>query len=195
MTSPNGNFETFFNTWMNHQESLFQQLLVAIAPENAQNTELHKSLIAQIQSHYKLYYMEKMNATRDDAFVFLNPPWFSSFERTLLWLGEFKPSMIFKLIDRYLVDLTPDQRQRIEQVKYEARRQERALTETMAKIQESLASPPILNLARRHGRLIDGEVSEMEAAVEMLKMDMIAVMESADALRGWTVANVVGWEP
>ncbi|KAJ9166414.1 hypothetical protein P3X46_021176 [Hevea brasiliensis] len=120
-----------------------------------------------------------------------NPPWFSSLEITLLWVGEFKPSVIFRLINNSLTDLTPEQRERIKQLKVEARREERALTETMERIQESLASPPILNLVRRYGRLIGGEVSEIEAAVDMLKTALLAVMESADALRGSTVANVV----
>ncbi|KDP41541.1 hypothetical protein JCGZ_15948 [Jatropha curcas] len=194
MARPSENFETFFNGWLDRLQALSEQLRIAIEAENAQRTEYRKYLIDQVLSHYKLYYQVKVNAAREDPFLFLNPPWLSSFERTLLWLGDFNPSVIFKLIDRSVTDLTPEQIERIKEVKLAIRREERVLSDTMASIQESLASPPILNLARRFGRsgrLIDGEVSEIEVAEDMLKTQVHNVLESADALRGLTVAKVL----
>ncbi|EEF52193.1 Transcription factor HBP-1b, putative [Ricinus communis] len=156
-----------------------------------ENTEQHKHLIAQLLSHYKCYYEEKSNAAREDVFLFMNPPWLSSFERTLLWLGGFKPLVMFRLINNSVTDLTPEQSERIEQVRFETRIEERALTETMASVQESLASPLILNLSRRFRQMIDGEVSEMEAALEGLKTAMFALSENADALRRSTAVNLL----
>ncbi|XP_050227204.1 protein ZW2-like [Mercurialis annua] len=192
MTSPVvSNFETFLGSWSNRQETLQHQLLSSISPQNVENTQHHQDLISQVLSHYEHYYEEKTIAARDDVFVFLHPPWLSSFERTLTWLGEFKPSVIFRIITNSLTDLTPEQSERIQQLKIETRIQERALTEAMARIQESLAAPPILGLTRRSARLIDGEVSDMEVAVEALKAAMLTVLESADALRGSVVIGLV----
>ncbi|XP_065880382.1 protein ZW2-like [Euphorbia lathyris] len=191
MPNPSGNYETFSN-WLNRQKTLLQQLLHAISPENPYNTaQQHSNLIDLVLSHYTLYYQEKGIAAREDPFLFLNPPWLTSFERTLLWLGDFKPSIIFRLVNSSVTDLTAEQSERIEQLKAVTRREERQLTERMAGIQESLASAPIYSLARRSHRLIDGEISWMEEAVEALKAAMLAILENADVLRRSTAANVV----
>ncbi|XWS25440.1 hypothetical protein CRYUN_Cryun27aG0068500 [Craigia yunnanensis] len=61
----------------------------------------------------------------------------------------------------------------------------------MATIQESVASPPLLNLVRRVGRLTDGEALKLESAMETLKSWMIRTLERADKLRSSTVRKVI----
>lgn len=191
MPNPIDNYETFFSNWVNHLHNLLQQLLHAISSQKPNNTALQLNLTGQVLSHYTLCYQEKGTAASQDPFLFLHPPWLSAFERTLLWLGDFKPSLIFKLINKAVNDLTPEQGERIERLISETRREERQLTETMAGIQEGLASPPIYSLARQSHRQIDGQVSEMEEAVEALKAAVLAILERADVVRKSMAANVV----
>ncbi|XWS24032.1 hypothetical protein CRYUN_Cryun28dG0066400 [Craigia yunnanensis] len=142
-------------------------------------------------SHYEQYLEEKSRAEKEEVFLFYSPPWLSSFEKTLLWVGGFKPFLLFKLLANSVTELTPEQEETIERVKYENRREERELTEAMATIQESVAIPPLLNLARRFGRLNDGEALELESAMETLKGRMLRTLERADKLRGSTARKVI----
>ena len=49
----------------------------------------------------------------------------------------------------------------------------------------------MLALARRVGRLMDGEISSLDSAIEELKTAMLQVIEGADSLRKSTVSKVV----
>lgn len=74
-------------------------------------------------------------------------------------------------------------------MKAETRREERELGQTMARVQESVASAPFMNLARRSANLVDREVPEAEAAMKELQKGMLAVLEAADALRSTAAAE------
>ncbi|KAK7844544.1 hypothetical protein CFP56_010739 [Quercus suber] len=76
-----------------------------------------------------------------------------------------------------------DQTLGMEEVKAETGKKERELTETLVRLQESVAAPPMLALARRVGRLMDGEISSLDSAIEALKTAMLQVIEGADSLR------------
>ncbi|CAN1152167.1 Protein ZW2 [Linum perenne] len=196
MATPTTPFESFYNNWLNRQEHLLSQLLEALSPEKSGGDHHLNSLIDQCFFQYRLYYHEKSNAAAaggggGGALLFLSPPWLTSFERSLLWLGEFRPSTVFRLLGGSVTDLTAEQSQRIEQVRRRTRREEIALTEAMAAIQESMASPGLLRLARATEAQIDGERMKVDEALESLKSAMLSVMMSADSLRGATVAGVV----
>lgn len=79
----------------------------------------------------------------------------------------------------------------LDDVRYDTERRERTVTGAMASVQEILGGPSMLRLARRIGRLIDGEIDEMDAALEVLKEAMMGVMEKADELRVSTARRVV----
>ena len=146
-------------------------------------------MIQEVLSHYL---EEKSRAAKEEVFLFYSPPWLSSFEKiTLLWVGGFKPFLLFKLLAYSVTELTPEQEETIERVKYETRREERELTLAMATIQESVATPPLLNLVKRFGKLIDDEELELESAMETLKAAMLRTLERADKLRRSTVRKVI----
>ncbi|KAJ4850511.1 hypothetical protein Tsubulata_030402 [Turnera subulata] len=194
MASVSETFGNFYNSWLTRQQALLDQLLLAIAPESegSSNDDRQKQVIDQVLAHYKDYYEEKAKAASEDVLTFLYPPWLTPFERTLLWLGDFKPSFIFRLLAVSVEDLTEEQRGRIEQVRVETRVMERELTDAMARVQESVAAPAFLSLARRFDRhIIDGELPNMVEVVEGLKNTMLQVMERADGLRVSTVGSVV----
>ncbi|KAK2660033.1 hypothetical protein Ddye_006566 [Dipteronia dyeriana] len=187
------NFETFFNGWLIHQQNFHDQLLQALSPENINHNDeeqQYQALIDQVMYHYQQYYQEKSIAARQDVLVFFSPPWFTAFERTFFWVGGFKPTFVFKLLDDSSVeDLTEEQEREVQQIKRETRREERELDDTMAKIQETLASPPLLSLMRRFGDHC--QLSELDSAETQLLTAMLVALESADALRGKVARGVV----
>ncbi|XP_075640670.1 protein RESPONSE TO ABA AND SALT 1-like [Castanea sativa] len=79
----------------------------------------------------------------------------------------------------------------MEEVKVETVKKEKELTETLARLQESVAVLPMLALARRVGRLMDGEISNLNLAVEALNTAMLQVIEGANSLRKSTASKVV----
>ncbi|KAL8457853.1 hypothetical protein ACS0TY_035647 [Phlomoides rotata] len=113
---------------------------------------------------------ERARAADQDVFLLISPPWLSSFERSLLWISGFRPSMFFPIINSAVAEeLSSDQRRRIEEVKAESRRQEREITQAMARIQEMVAEQPVYSLMRRFEGLVDGEWPELEEAMDELK--------------------------
>ncbi|KAF5746760.1 transcription factor TGA5-like [Tripterygium wilfordii] len=190
MPNPVQEFENYFNTWVQRQEKFLTQLQIAVSPENIHKIDEHRGLIRQVFDHYHNYYQEKSNASRDDVFLFLSLPWYSSFERSLLWFSEFKPSTLFALVKVSVRDSTEEQVRKLEGAKSETQREEREINESMAKLQERVATPPILDVARRFGRSVDAEVIESEEDLEGLKALMLTIIDDADLLRGSTVRKV-----
>lgn len=72
------------------------------------------------------------------------------------------------------------------------RLEEKTLNDEVAKVQESVAGPAMLEVARRSGMLpMNGEVDEAEDAVDSIKASMKAVVARADMLRVTTTLKVV----
>ncbi|OWM70742.1 protein DOG1-like 4 [Punica granatum] len=188
-------FTTFFGHWLDHHQALLDQLL-PLAASNGLTTDHNShqlaSAIGQVLLHYQHYFDEASKLAREDIFLLLSAPWLSPLERTFLWNGGFKPTLVFSLIDGR--DLTAEQVRDIEQLRAEAKRKERELGEAMAGVQESVAAPPLQGLLRlraRGARALDGEEPDLEMAVEGLRAAMRGVLEGADALRGATVRGLM----
>ncbi|XVF64277.1 hypothetical protein PTKIN_Ptkin09bG0155500 [Pterospermum kingtungense] len=182
------NFQTFFNGWLIRQQNFLEQLLTS---QDGVEIESQGSLIREVLSHYEEYLEEKSRAASEQVFLFYSPPWLTSFEKSLLWVGGFKPFLLFKLLANSVTDLTPEQQETIDRFKYETKKQERELTEAMATIQESVATPPLLNLVRRFGRLVDGEALDLQSAMQTLKVGLFRTLERADKLRASTAMKVI----
>lgn len=149
-------------------------------------------IIPRVIAHYREFYREKAVAVENDVFLSISPPWMSSFERSLLWISGFRPSILFPIINGAVAEeLSPGQKRRIEEVKAESRRREREITQAMARVQETVAEQPIYSLMRNFENLVNDEMPELHAAVEELKAAMRKVVGNADALQGWTVAELV----
>ncbi|KAJ9567880.1 hypothetical protein OSB04_003846 [Centaurea solstitialis] len=179
-------FTAFYDGWLLRHHRLQQQLLAA--GNGGHHHQPHK-LVQQATDHYREYYEEKSTATEEDVFLICSPPWHTSFERALFWVTEFPPSLLFRFVND--LDLTADQAGRIEAVRAETLRKEREIGETMAVVQESAAAAPLYGLVNRTGLLVDGQVSELDDAMEEVKEAMRVVMVAADGLRGRTVAEIL----
>lgn len=184
------NFGDFYNAWLETQRGFLEQLPHVLQISDFKE-ERQLGLINQVLAHYQLYHEEISKAAGEDVFRVFSAPWLSSYERTLLWISGFKPSIVFRLVDGAVKDLTPAQAASMEELKADVKRKERDLTEAMASLQETVAAPPIVGLARRAGRLVDGEICEMENAIEELKIGMLGVFDGADLLRGSTMKRVM----
>ncbi|KAK3021458.1 hypothetical protein RJ639_047630 [Escallonia herrerae] len=184
-------FTAFFEGWLVRQQDFLHKLLAMSRSSNATD-EQRLQLVEEVINHYREYYDEKFKAANHDVFVVFSPPWLSSFERSLLWIAGFKPAMIFELVTWAVGhELTAEQMEKLEVVRAAMTREEREIGTVMARVQESVAAPPLSDLVRLVGRLVDGEVTDFDTAMGDLKAAMMTVMEKAEALRGSTFVKVV----
>ncbi|KAI3897792.1 hypothetical protein MKX03_013698 [Papaver bracteatum] len=186
-------FETFFTGWLIRQKNYLDQLMSA--GNNSQNiSEMElRSLVFQILTHYEQYYAAKVTAARKDVFVMFAPPWFSSYELTYLWITGFKPSLAFKILDKSVDELTDEQLEALCRLRVQTKAAERELNNEMARVQESLALPPLVNVALRinpAGRRVDGGET-VDAAMQTVTKEMEILVESADFLRMTTAMKIV----
>ncbi|OVA02715.1 Transcription factor TGA like domain [Macleaya cordata] len=198
-------FETFFQGWLLRQQNYLDQLLIIISSSAKTHNNLQtkptenelRTLVSQVLTHYQQYYAAKATVTRANGNVFLMfaPPWFSSFEHTLLWITGFKPGLAFKLLNSSVDqdDLSDEQLERVRSLTMETREAERDLNNELARVQESLAAPPIVDLARMtQGRRVNGEIGgDVDAAIQTLREAMEALVENADLVRMTTARKVV----
>ncbi|XAR55812.1 hypothetical protein NMG60_11036018 [Bertholletia excelsa] len=192
-TSNVASFESFFDGWLGRQEHFLDELLVAQHNCHDSNEDDLRDLIGRVLSHYQEYYEEKSRAASRNVFLVFGPSWFTPLEHTFFWIAGFKPGLAFKLVETAVgPDLTPDQSQRLSLLLRETKAAERELAEQLAQLQEGVAAPPIVELARQQGRgTRDGEVLEVEGVLEALRSAMEAVLSGADLLRTRTAARVV----
>ncbi|KAL7169627.1 hypothetical protein ACSBR2_034628 [Camellia fascicularis] len=184
--SSSNSFESFFESWLVRQEHYLDELL---HHSNSSSDSDLIDLVSRVLSHYQQYFDHKSIAARNNVFLVFSPPWFTPFERTFLWIAGFKPGLAFRIVANSAGELTADQRRRMEELATETKAAEREVAEELARVQESVAAPPILEVARREGRK-DGEVREAEV-VEGLRREMEAVLGKADLLRRKTAEKVV----
>ncbi|KAD5507466.1 hypothetical protein R6Q59_031725 [Mikania micrantha] len=185
MGSETRSFGEFFESWVDQHRTYLERLLLAHA-------EGSETLVQQVLGHYQEYYDEKSRAAESDVLLMFSPPWFSSYERTLLWVAGFKPSMTFGLVKESVgEDLNEEQRERIAVVREETRRAEREIEQAMASVQESVAAPTMCRLVKRVESLVDGEASDMENAIERLKGALREVIRDTDGLRQRTGLRVL----
>ncbi|GMN40356.1 hypothetical protein TIFTF001_009584 [Ficus carica] len=175
-----GSFERFLEGWLVRQEHYLDELLSS--PSDSSDDDL-RDLVSRVLAHYQQYFEEKSKIAQRNIFLVLSPTWFTSLERAFLWIAGFKPGLAFQLIADSIDDLTDDQRRRVGRLVQETRSEERSLNDELAKIQESVAAPPLLLIARRAGRPVYGEIAEEDTAIESLKTALEVVVTSADSLR------------
>ena len=202
MASPNelssrDRFEAFYEDWLVGQRALLYELrqVAAFPPEAAEVDDKERRrtrLIEQSLTHYQRYFAERNELAGGDVFIVLSSPWLSSFERTYLWISWYRPTLILRLVESGVAEeLSPEQGRRLERLRAETVRSEREVSEAMAAVQESVAAPPLVAVVRRMGRVVDGEISAIDAAMERLREAMVGVLGSADALRESTMRTAL----
>ncbi|KAF1893200.1 hypothetical protein Lal_00001640 [Lupinus albus] len=185
-------FQHFFEGWLLQMQNLLDQLLNVLAmPDSETKMEHQNHLIKKVLSHYEQYIEEKAKVAEADVLLMLSPTWLSAYEQALLWIGDYKPSLILRLANDAVEGLSVTQREMLEKMMREIRRAEREIGGEMAKIQESVASPEILGLVRKVGRVMNGEIYQLDSTVEGIKIALVGAVKKADEVRVSTVREVV----
>ncbi|GLT89411.1 hypothetical protein SLE2022_073920 [Rubroshorea leprosula] len=190
-----GSFTTFLNGWLGRQQQYLDELLSAEQCTYDPPYDNLKDLICRVLAHYQQYYEEKSRMVQRDVFLVFCPTWFSSFERSLLWIAGFRPALAFRLVSDNVFDLSQEQSECMQRLIVETRKEEKILNDELARIQESMAGPPLLEIARQRAqavRLGEREIAEEAASLDTLRKAMEEVVASADMLRITTTARVVG---
>ncbi|KAI6687931.1 hypothetical protein NL676_024759 [Syzygium grande] len=73
--------EAFFEDWLARQEAFLDQLLLPVLRGEDEVGE-------------------------EDAFLFFSAPWLTSSERVFLWIGGFKPTLLFRFLGSSVDGLT-----------------------------------------------------------------------------------------
>ncbi|KAL0341271.1 UNVERIFIED_CONTAM: protein ZW2 [Sesamum radiatum] len=179
-------FEAFVDQWFIDKEHHLRDLLGLIARNSCDNEvdEVQcKDLIDRVIRHYGRYFEAKARMIADNVFLVLMPTWFSSFERAYLWMGGFRPGLAFRLVNNNVLDLSEEQSWRMNRLMTEIKEEEKDITDEFDKVQEVMATPPMLELLRHGGRLRNGVGDNMELLVDQLKSAVGALVERADYLR------------
>ncbi|KAI3507370.1 hypothetical protein L1887_22354 [Cichorium endivia] len=185
-------FQNFFQGWLGRQEHYLEELRSALRTCDGSEDEDLRDLIARVLAHYQEYFEEKSRIANYDVSLVFSPPWFSSFERTFFWIAGFKPGLAFRIVGSSVGDMNQEQVESMERLKAETTVEERELDNELARIQESVAAPPIVEVAKRGEiPLRDGEYDAMKSVIEILRGQMEVVLASADMLRTRTAERVV----
>ncbi|XP_057492749.1 protein DOG1-like 4 [Actinidia eriantha] len=180
-----------------------------------ESTQL-RSLIDRVIEHYENYYRAKSRWAKEDVLAMLSPSWRSTLEDAFLWIGGWRPSMAFHLLysksglqleaifDELirglrtgdLADLSPSQLNRVDELQRTTIRNEKDVTEKMAKVQETLADTSMVELSHavsdmRRGGDADVEEERVESVLGPKEEGLEEVLHSADVLRLRTLKSVV----
>ncbi|KAJ0541130.1 putative transcription factor TGA like domain-containing protein [Helianthus annuus] len=146
------------------KQNLYLEELVSAA-ENHNTNQQHDDailvpLIHRIVRHYEQYYQFKSNWETRDAISTFTPTWQSKLEDAFLWIGGWRLTLAIHLLYSKsgiqfeakigdlirglttggdLGELAPNQIKRIDQLQRKTIREERVLSEKLAKQQESVA--------------------------------------------------------
>ncbi|CAO2833876.1 unnamed protein product [Amaranthus hypochondriacus] len=188
-TSSGESFTIFLQNWLDHQQAYLNQLVeIKYSTETANKQQLIKKL----HSHYANYYEEKSKIIWDDTILLFSPPWLTTLEKTFLWVGGFKPTLAFTLLEASVSNMEPSQVEKVQKLKSETIKEEHNLMEALVMVQESMGSRMLSSLDRHGDGLVNGEVSEFDEVMQELKTSMARVIQNADILRRNTMMGMFG---
>ncbi|KAL7141914.1 hypothetical protein ABFS83_08G086600 [Erythranthe nasuta] len=184
------------------------------------NGRVLRPLLERVVQHYEHYYSAKSRWAKNDILSMFNPTWRSSLEDAFLWIGGWRPSMAFHLLysksglqlearglddlilgltNGDLSDLSTSQLGRVDELQKVTLREEKEITEKLAKLQETVADSSMVELSHAVSELIQeeegGRVAEQEERVEAAlapkEEGLVGVLEKADELRMKTLKGVI----
>ncbi|KAK6134686.1 hypothetical protein DH2020_031611 [Rehmannia glutinosa] len=93
------NFQRFYDTWLEQLRQLVQQLSQAPTPPTTdEHNHQLRQLVQKAMTHYAEYYRAKSVASKHDVLAFFAAPWTTALERSLQWIGGWRPTTAFHLI-------------------------------------------------------------------------------------------------
>ncbi|KAK9699157.1 hypothetical protein RND81_08G156500 [Saponaria officinalis] len=188
-------FEEFLRGWHRRQDDLLAEITTAVEEDMAEGGEdAAKELIARALAHFEEYYVYKSRAAYDDVFSLFSPTCCSSFECAFMWNAGFRPGVLLELVFDSVRNLSPRQTEAIYRLKRQTRMEEKQISDEIARIQETVAAPSIMQSLRDGARCPPMEDQPFNVttneAVGRLQGMLEEVMAKADTLRVSTAANV-----
>ncbi|KAK6934138.1 Transcription factor TGA like domain [Dillenia turbinata] len=220
-------FERFYESWVDNLHRLIHQLTTAYTrntaaaaeqpnPNQNPSQETHLlQLINSVMTHYTEYYRVKSIAANNNVLSVFSAPWISSLERSLRWIGGWRPTTVFHLIYTEssihfesriddilrghstgdLGDLTPTQLRRVSDLQCETVREENEINEELAEWQDSVSDMmKTLMEMESMANTTTGTTASSNDGGDFIdgKIGRLAgVLERADDLRLRTVRRVV----
>lgn len=216
-------FHKFFESWLVEQNQDLDQLVRASKEVNGveeNNRRVLSPLIQTVIQHYENYYKEKSTSAKEDVLGMLNPTWRSNLEDAFLWIGGWRPSMAFHLLysksglqleagfhDLFrgistgdLGDLSGIQLGKIDELQNKTLREEKKLSERLAKVQETMADTSMVELShivseilREEGRQVEeNEEEKVKNNIAKKEENLLEVLRKADDLRLRTLKEILG---
>ncbi|KAK2656372.1 hypothetical protein Ddye_009424 [Dipteronia dyeriana] len=176
-------------------------------------------LIGKAVNHYEKYYSAKSRSAKKDVLAMFSPSWRSQLEKAFLWIGGWRPSMAFHLLYSKsglqfeaqlsellrgintddLGDLSPNQVVRVDELQMKTIREEKKVTEKMAKLQETVADSSMVELSHKVTELIrSGDRMSSEEEDEQVESNLASkeegfkeMLDKADDLRLRTLREVI----
>ncbi|KAK3211387.1 hypothetical protein Dsin_016093 [Dipteronia sinensis] len=176
-------------------------------------------LIDKVVNHYEKYYRAKSGSAKEDVLAMFSPCWRSQLEEAFLWIGGWRPSMAFHLLYSKsglqfearlsellsgiktgdLGDLSPNQVVRVDELQMKTIREEKQVTEKMAKLQETVADSSMVELSHKMTELIrSGDRMSLEEEEEQVELNLTSkeegleeMLDKADDLRLRTLREVI----
>ncbi|XP_059662735.1 protein DOG1-like 4 [Cornus florida] len=188
-------FHRFYETWLNQLHRLLDQHAEAPKrPTTAEQNHHLLQLVHKIMNHYAEFYRVKSLAAKHDVFYVYSAPWSTSLERSLHWIGGWRPTIVFHLFytesgilfDARMVDiirgvrtgdlgdLSTDQFHQISDLQCETVHEENVITGELSEWQDDPSDLLGVDL------LVDAKMERLAA-----------IIEKADDLRLRTVTRVV----
>ncbi|XP_060212350.1 protein DOG1-like 3 isoform X1 [Lycium barbarum] len=222
-TSRNGvqngeTFHRFFEQWLVEQNQDLDQLVRASKDNN--NHRILSPIIQRVMKHYEEYYTEKSRCANVDVLGMLHPSWRSNLEDAFLWIGGWRPSMAFHLLYSKsgiqleanlhelirgfrtgdLGDLSGSQLGQIDELQNKTIREEKKLSENLAKVQESVADTSMVELSNvvsemmreQRGQVVEEEEEEkIKTNIGKKEEGLLDVLRKADDLRLRTLKDIL----
>lgn len=210
-------FHRFFESWLVKQNQDLDQLVRASKDNNCM---ILSPLIERVVKHYEEYYTEKSRYAEADVLGMLHPSWISNLEDAFLWIGGWRPSMAFHLLYSKsgiqleanlhelirgfstgdLGNLSGNQLGKIDELQNKTIREERKLSENLAKVQESVADTSMVELSHvaselmreQRGQVVEAEEEEkIKTNIAEKEEGLLNVLQKADDLRLRTLKEIL----
>ncbi|KAL3357381.1 hypothetical protein AABB24_017871 [Solanum stoloniferum] len=129
-------FDAEYSRWLEEHTKHINELRTAVNSHGS-DPEL-RSMVDSVIAHYDEVYSMKANAAKGNVEHLLSGMWKTPAERCSMWIGDFRPSLLLKLLVNQVEPLTDQQLIGIVNLQQSSQQAEDALSQAMEAWQQSL---------------------------------------------------------
>ncbi|XP_006351375.1 TGACG-sequence-specific DNA-binding protein TGA-2.1-like [Solanum tuberosum] len=176
-------FDTEYSRWLEEHTKHINELRTAVN-SHASDPEL-RSIVDNVIAHYDEVYRMKANTAKGNVEHLLSGMWKTPAERCFMWIGDFRPSLLLKLLGNQLEPLSEQQLLAIENLQLSSHNSEDALSQGMQALEQSLGETLAIGSPFTEGS--SGNVATKYMGQMEMAMGKLATLEAffhqADLLR------------